>query len=154
MNKIKVIIEVCAALLVMMFLYAGLVKVLNFPKFVFDMNNQPFPNELTPLLIAGVLGSEFVIVGLLLFGKTRIKGFYLSAIVLTLFTLYITMIQLGMFAYVPCSCGGVIESFTWWQHFFFNVAFLVISVMGIVLERKNNIQEKTDPNLTAKYKSA
>src|SRR5690554_2617210 len=150
MNKRKVIVEVCAALLVMMFLYAGLVKVLNFPKFIFDMNNQPFPNDLTPFLITAVLGSEFVTVVLLLFGKTRFKGFYLSAIVLTLFTLYITMIQLGMFAYVPCSCGGVIENFTWWQHFFFNVAFLVISVVGIVLERKNHRKEKIDTNLAAK----
>lgn len=153
MNKRKILIEICAALLVMMFLYAGLVKVLNFPKFVFDMNNQPLPNQFTPLLIAGVLCSELLIVVLLMFKRTRLKGFYLSAVVLAAFTIYITMIQLGAFDYVPCSCGGVIENFTWWQHFFFNVLFLVISLVGIFLERRIDAHNDPEPDLSAKYKS-
>lgn len=152
MKNKKILIEILAALLVMMFLYAGLVKVLNFPKFIFDMNNQPFPNELTPLLIAGVLGSELLIVGLLLFKKTRLKGFYLSAIVLVLFTIYITLIQLHVFAYVPCSCGGIIENFTWWQHFFFNLAFLLISIAGIILERQFG-RDSPNKDQLMKYKS-
>ena len=44
----KVVIEIIAALLVLLFLYASVSKLLGFSLFVDEMNNQPFPNWMTP----------------------------------------------------------------------------------------------------------
>lgn len=143
MNKIK-LFKIYTALLVMIFVYAGLVKVLNFPKFVFNINNQPLPNGHTPILIARILVSELMILVLLLFQRTRLKRFYLSVIVSLLFTLYILQIQLKVFSYIPYPCGGIIESFTWRQLFFFNLLFLTIAFIGIAVERKIKVDHDTN----------
>lgn len=127
------IVVASAGLLVMMFLYAFTVKVRDFDKFFFDMNNQPFPNQFTELLVGAVLGVEIAIVLLLIFNRTRRWGFMLSAVTLAAFTIYILLVQLHAFSYVPCSCGGLIAEFTWWQHFFFNLFFLALSVAGSIL---------------------
>jgi phage shock protein PspC (stress-responsive transcriptional regulator) len=35
---------------------------------------------------------------------------------------------------LPCSCGGVLQQLSWKQHLIFNLFFLLLAVVGIVLE--------------------
>lgn len=132
----KVVIEIIAALLVLLFLYASISKLLGFSLFVDEMNNQPFPNWMTPYLVVLIPASEILIALALLFDRSRMIGFYASLILLFLFTLYATLVLFNVFDYVPCTCGGMIKKLNWWQHLLFTASFLILSITAIALAKK------------------
>jgi putative oxidoreductase len=136
----KIIIEIISSLLILLFLYASVSKWLAFKSFVGDMNNQPFPNWMTPWLVWGIPFIEVLIVLLLIFDRTRLSGLYASLALMLAFTIYTAAVLLHSFKYVPCSCGGVIRKLTWPQHLVFNLFFVGISVVGIILIKR--IQSK------------
>ena len=136
----KIIIELISSLLILLFLYASVSKWLAFKSFVGDMNNQPFPNWMTPYLVWSIPSIEVLIVLLLIFDRTRLSGLYASLVLMLAFTIYTVTVLLHAFKYVPCSCGGVIRKLTWPQHLVFNLFFVGISVAGIILLKR--IQSK------------
>ena len=89
--------------------------------------------------------SEILIAAALLFDRTRMIGFYASLVILFLFTLYAALVLFHVFDYVPCSCGGMLKKLTWRQHLLFTGAFLILSIAGIALYKRQRIaalQEK------------
>ncbi len=136
MFKRQVLLECASALLIMLFLYASVSKFLDFKTFTGEMNNQPLPNSWTPFLVWFIPCSEILISLALIAERTRLIGFYGSLVLMSLFTLYSMAILLHFFAFVPCSCGGVIKKLTWPQHLVFNLFFVTISIGGIVLQRR------------------
>jgi putative oxidoreductase len=142
MRSKKLIIEIAVLLLVFLFLYTGVSKLVDFKGFTYDLNNQPFPNGLTPVLRWIIPLTEIGIVISLLFEKSRLAGLYASAVLMSMFTLYTALVLLHVFEYVPCSCGGVIKQLTWPQHLVFNIFFVVISLLAIRAykqEEKHNL---------------
>jgi len=139
MNKRKVTLEAIAALLMLLFLYAGTSKFLEFDRFIGEMNNQPFPNSWTPFLVWTVPSLEIAIALALMFERTRMGGLIASLVLMTLFTIYTGSVLLHFFAYVPCSCGGVIRKLSWPQHMVFNLFFVAISLAGMILRRKSSL---------------
>jgi len=137
----KIIVEVISALLILLFLYTSLSKWLDFGTFTNDMNNQPFPNWMTPYLVWIIPVSEILIVLALLFEKTRLTGFWASVVLMTLFTIYTALVLLHVFNRIPCSCGGVIKKLTWNQHLIFNLFFTGISIAAIVLKKREHRQD-------------
>lgn len=136
MFKRQVLLECISALLILLFLYTSLSKFMDFHSFTDDMNNQPFSNFWTPFLIWFVPCSELLICGLLLFERTRLYGFYGFLVLMSLFTIYTILVLSHFYDYVPCSCGGVIRRLTWPQHLFFNLFFVALSTLGIILQRR------------------
>lgn len=134
MNR-KVIIEIISSLLVLLFLYASLSKFFDFKHFIGEMNNQPFPNWMTPYLVWSIPLLEIIITLALVFERTRTKGLYASLILMTAFTIYTIAILFRLFGRIPCSCGGVIEKLTWQQHLLFNLFFVAISFVAILLRK-------------------
>lgn len=138
--KRKIIIEIISSLLILLFLYASVSKWLAFKIFIGEMNNQPFPNWMTPYLVWSIPFIEvFIAIGLI-FEKTRVPAFYGSLVLMTAFTVYTVAILLHAFKYIPCSCGGVIRKLTWPQHLFFNLFFVSISLLGIWLKKRETVQ--------------
>jgi putative oxidoreductase len=76
----------------------------------------------------------------LMFERTRLAGFYASLALMIVFTIYTGIILLHFFRYIPCSCGGVIKKLTWKQHLVFNLFFVVLSILGIILKRGKYFQ--------------
>jgi hypothetical protein len=76
------------------------------------------------------------VAGMLIFKRTLLKGLWASLFLLTLFTGYIILIKLNYYGTIPCSCGGVLKDLTWTKHLFFNLFFMGISIVGILLERR------------------
>ncbi|HZH70563.1 MAG TPA: MauE/DoxX family redox-associated membrane protein [Flavobacteriaceae bacterium] len=37
---------------------------------------------------------------------------------------------------MPCSCGGVLEQLGWTEHLAFNIGFMGLGVVGILIENK------------------
>jgi putative oxidoreductase len=136
MSKKQVTLECVCALLILLFLYASVSKFLDFKTFIGQMNNQPLPNSWTPFLVWAIPLLEIAISITLLFEYTRLLGLYAALVLLIIFTVYTGIIMLHFFAYVPCSCGGVIRKLTWGQHLILDLFYLFISVLGIILKRR------------------
>lgn len=134
--KRKIVIEILSSLLILLFVYTSVSKWLDFKNFIDQMNNQPFPNWMTPILVWTLPAAEIIISGLLLFERTQLMGFLASLILMLLFTIYTILVLLNVFGRTPCSCGGVIEKLSWGQHLVFNLFFVGVALTGILLKRK------------------
>jgi putative oxidoreductase len=137
--KRKIIIEIISSLLILLFLYASVSKWLDFKLFIGEMNNQPFPNWITPYLVWSIPFIEVIIAIGLIFEKTRTPALYASLVLMSAFTIYTVAILFHAFKYIPCSCGGVIRKLTWPQHLFFNLFFVGISLLGIVMKKRESV---------------
>ncbi|WP_207514871.1 MauE/DoxX family redox-associated membrane protein [Longitalea luteola] len=138
--KRKIIIEIISSLLILLFLYASVSKWLDFKLFIGEMNNQPFPNWMTPFLVWSIPFIEVIIALGLIFERTRVPALYASFVLMSAFTVYTVAILFHAFRYIPCSCGGVIRSLTWPQHLFFNLFFVGISLWGIILKKREPVE--------------
>jgi uncharacterized membrane protein YphA (DoxX/SURF4 family) len=138
--KKDIALKIICTLLVFLFVYASVSKFANWTTFVGDMNNQPFPAFVKPILVWAVPLAELAIVTLLIFDTTRLLGLYASLLLMVAFTFYTGVVLMHFFKYIPCSCGGIIKDLSWQQHLVFNLFFVVISLIGILkypLETRN-----------------
>lgn len=126
-------------LFITMFVYAAVSKWMDFNVFVSQMHKQPFPSLFLPLLVWGIPLTELCVSLLLMLEKTRFTGLKIATGMMILFTGYIILIKLRYFGEIPCSCGGAIVQFTWVQHLYFNLFFVLIGLVAILLFRKINI---------------
>lgn len=127
----KTVAELSSALIVFLFVYAALSKLLHFRQFWGDMHNQPFPAWFAAALTVLVPLAELAIAAALLMKRRRRQGFWGAFVLMLLFTLYTAAILMGLFPRVPCSCGGVIRELGWAQHLLLNLFFLLLSITGI-----------------------
>jgi len=135
--KKNVIIEIISGLLAILFMYASLSKLLNYTTFRLQVSASPVINQFAAIVwILPVV--EIMITAMLAVNYTRKYGLYASAFLLVLFTGYICC-MLVFVEHLPCSCGGVLTKLTWKQHILFNMFFLSICLVGIVLEKKENM---------------
>jgi len=121
------------ALLILLFVYAALSKLLELERFRGQLYNQSFSHALADLLLFALPISELVTCGLLMLPLTRWYGLLSAAALMTVFTLYIALVLLGFWSRVPCSCGGVLAHLSWTQHLWFNLFFLGLSMAGLWL---------------------
>jgi putative oxidoreductase len=124
-------IQIIASLLILLFTYTALSKLIDFQSFKGQMYNQTLPKSLATILIWALPGIELFTSILLSFEKTLKAGLYFAAILMTLFTAYIGLVLMNYFGRIPCSCGGVVKVLGWKLHLFFNLFFLLLSFLGI-----------------------
>ncbi len=136
------------ALLTVLFLHTAVSKFMGFERFAYDIKNQPFPNELTPFLAWAIPTCELGIVLSFFFERTRIIGLYGSLVLMSLFTVYTSLVLSNAFEYIPCSCGGIVKYLNWKQHLVFNIFFTTISYWGIVLHKKLRMRIQQDTSIT------
>lgn len=130
--KKKVITEVIASLLIILFIYTGLMKLIDYNVFKLQLRKSPFITSYAGILSWSLPVIELTVASLLVYSKTRLKGFYASLFLMIMFTAYVYA-MLHYSDYLPCSCGGVISSMSWQQHLVFNSIFVLLSIAGIVL---------------------
>lgn len=128
---------------VALFAYAAISKLTDYYNFEFGISESPFISPFAGLLAWAVPGVELVIVLMLVIPYTRLMGLYASFVLMLLFTIYIGAMLLSA-SEIPCSCGGVLEEMSWPMHIVFNSVFVLLSAIGIFLERKRR-QLKTLP---------
>ncbi|SIN65814.1 MauE/DoxX family redox-associated membrane protein [Chitinophaga niabensis] len=133
--KKSTVLEIIVSLLVMLFLYASVSKLLDLEESREQMSKSPFITGYANFLALMVPVSEIVISVLLLIKRTRIIGLYASFCIMLAFTIYIYM-MLHYSSYLPCSCGGVLALMSWEQHFWFNVVFVLIALAGILIHSR------------------
>jgi putative oxidoreductase len=129
--KTNTLLQVISALLILLFVYTAVSKLLDFKQFEKQMYNQTVPHDLATVLIWTVPEVEIIAAFMLFFQRTRAYGLYLSGVLMFLFTGYIALVLLKFFGRVPCSCGGVMKQLGWRWHLIFNLFFLLLSFIGI-----------------------
>ncbi len=136
MQTRKTVIEIISALFVLLWCYAAVSKLLDYRTFKVQLGKSPLITEFAGFAAIAVPLSELTIAGLLLAGlyrqRYRLWGLYLSLFLMTLFTAYIIAI-LNFSYYIPCSCGGILSSLGWTEHVIFNLVFVVLAIVGIIL---------------------
>jgi len=123
--------KIASTLLILLWTYTGLDKLIQFEASRKAFLNQPMPNELEEVLAYVIPVSELLLALLLLFSITRWWGYLGSILLLTVFTSYVGLIWVGAFPRVPCNCAGILESLGWAEHFFLNLGFIGVAVWGL-----------------------
>ena len=129
--------EIICSLLIILFVYTGLNKLLDYEKFRFELGRSPFLQDLAPFIAWTLPVGELIIALLIIVKRTRLWGIYLSFALMALFTGYIWM-MLHDANDLPCSCGGVLAAMSWNDHLVFNIAFTILALIAILLQGRIN----------------
>jgi len=142
--KKELIYELITGLLVLLFLYTGLSKILDFQNFEVSMRFQHMPAWLTLPMIYLLPGSEILTAGLLVSDKTRVLGLYLFLGMMIGFSLYVGAALLHWFPKAPCPCGGVIKSLGWSPHLLLNILFVALAGFALkhYREQRKSLRHK------------
>lgn len=142
MLKRTTIIEIITVLNIILLLYTGIAKIIDYSEFKDQLSDSPilgFVSKPITLLLPWV---EFAIVLMLIIPRWRLKGLYTTFVLMILFTIYIIAL-FSISKEIPCSCGGIIELLSWKQHLIFNVAFILLNLLAIrLLKKERKVQEK------------
>ncbi|RZJ88021.1 MAG: hypothetical protein EOO20_14685 [Chryseobacterium sp.] len=123
--------KTCISLLIILWIYASGSKLLEYNSFKHELTMQHFPYKIEETLVWLLPSIEILTAGLLTATNTIKYGLIASALLLTIFTIYITLIITGIYDKAPCSCGGVLSMLSWNTHLVFNLIFLAINVWAI-----------------------
>jgi uncharacterized membrane protein len=133
--------NILSALLVLLFVYTGVSKLVDHHIFLSQLVRIPWR-----LLVSNASWFSYALPTLellismaLIIPRLRQLGYWLSAVLLISFIIFL-VIMLSQGLDLPCSCGGIIVYLTWRQHVIFNLVFTLISIWGILIERKHNIE--------------
>lgn len=134
----NIYIEVVIYAHVLLFLYAGIYKLLDYRFFAEQLRLSPIIGIWNNLFAWLVPATEIVIVLLLLWHRTKTIGLYAATGLMFLFTAYIFFL-LNFSPMVPCSCGGILSTMGWKEHLYMNAGFVLAGVVAICLGRKQTI---------------
>ena len=140
MLKRTTIIESILILNLILFIYTGISKIMEYSEFKEQLADSPilgFAATAVALLLPWV---EFAIVIMLIVPRWRLKGFYATMTMMILFTAYIIGL-LSINEELPCSCGGIIALLSWKQHLVFNIAFILLNALAIKLQKRERKEQ-------------
>ncbi len=138
-NKTLVVDIICFAYF-LLFLYVASSKLLAYEKSELEMSKSPIITDFAFLLVWLVPTIETIIAILLMIKRTIMFALYSALALMSLFTAYIIAI-LNFSDTIPCSCGGVLEKMSWNEHLVFNIIFMLMAIIAIVLQTKINEKE-------------
>jgi hypothetical protein len=150
MIKRTTIIETILVLNIILFLYTGISKIMEYSEFEEQLGDSPILGfAATPLALL-LPWVEFAIVLMLIVPRWRLKGLYATLALMVLFTVYI----IGLFSInkeLPCSCGGIIALLSWKQHLVFNSVFILLNVLAIRLQKRQKKEQAKAWNEASTY---
>lgn len=129
--------DILVAPLILILFYTALMKIIDHDAFVSNLADSPWrliaTNRLWFSWVLPVF--ELVTTISLILPRLRLIGFGLSTLLFICFIAYLSYFIFSK-SHLPCSCGGIIGYLNWPQHLMLNVIFLLISLWGIINERK------------------
>ncbi|WP_338193679.1 MauE/DoxX family redox-associated membrane protein [Flagellimonas marinaquae] len=135
-----VIVEVVCFLYVLLFVYAATSKLMDFQQFRVQLGQSPILTAYADWIAWLVPLTEYALAILLSMESTRYKALYVTLGLMTMFTTYIILV-LNFSDYIPCSCGGVLEDLGWTEHIVFNLFFIVLSIVAILLTKDSRTHQ-------------
>jgi hypothetical protein len=128
--KKLMLVQLIAALLIIIFGYAALTKITAIPRYAYVLSMAAVTEHFPSWFAYGIPIGELLVCTLLMLPGTRKMGLYISLAALIIFTVYITSLLLFS-AELPCNCGGLLEQFTWPQHVALNTMLIVVNILAI-----------------------
>lgn len=129
-------IAIISYLFVFLFIYAAISKLLDYNDFSIKIGQSPLLSPFAGYVAIGVPVLELIIAVGLLLPSWRITSLFASLCLMTAFTVYIFII-LNFSSFVPCSCGGILEKLGWTEHLIFNLVFVVLAIVGLILSENH-----------------
>lgn len=129
--KNNIILAICY-LYAFLFTYAAISKILDYHDFRIKLGQSPLLSAFAGYVAIGVPVLELIIVLMLLFPRWRISGLFASLCLMIAFTAYIFII-LNFSSNIPCSCGGILQDLGWNEHLIFNIVFILLALLGLIL---------------------
>jgi len=134
--KRSIVADSIAYFFVLLFLYTGVAKLMDIPNFRNELSASPDLGALSGIITLALPIGEILLAVMLSLPRWRLRGLYATLVLMTLFTGYvITLIIVD--DQLSCSCGGIIEALSPQQHIIFNSACVILSLVGILANRKN-----------------
>ncbi|TGV04585.1 MauE/DoxX family redox-associated membrane protein [Flavivirga rizhaonensis] len=135
----KILLEFICMLLILLFVYAAVSKLLVFDQFKIQIGQSPVLTTYTAWVAWGVPFIEIVISLMLIIPRFKLLALYAAFTLMIMFTSYILII-LNFSDFIPCSCGGVLEKLSWTEHLIFNIIFVALALIGVMIlnQKKNN----------------
>jgi hypothetical protein len=137
MRKQEIIGEIICSLLVLLFVYAAVSKLIDFQKFRVQLGQSPLITSLAGFFVWLVPAVEILVAVSLANSRLRLPGLYASFCLLTMFSAYIVAIT-HFSEFIPCSCGGLLQKMSWNEHLAFNCCFIILNIIAIILFTKND----------------
>lgn len=137
-----VFVEIITFLIIVLFMYAAVSKLLDYENFKYQLGKSPFITNISGITAWTIPAGEIIVALLLVSKRTRLFGSYASLFLMTMFAAYIYA-MLNYSYYLPCSCGGVLSEMNWSEHLWFNIGFVMLSIMNILLLTTKNNSAKT-----------
>lgn len=128
------IVYIICLLYTLLFVYAAMSKILDFENFKVQLGQSPLLSAYADYVALAVPTFELIICGLLLIPKSRVFGLFFAYSLMVMFTAYIYII-LNYSSFVPCSCGGILEDMSWNQHMVFNLVFILLSIIAVLISQ-------------------
>jgi len=123
-------VETIALLYILLFVYAAVSKLLDFKNFQVQLGQSPLLSPFANYIAWIVPVCELLIAFLIMIRKTRLIGLFSAYLLMVMFTAYIFVI-LNYTAFIPCSCGGILEKLGWTEHLIFNFIFILLAVTSL-----------------------
>lgn len=138
MNTFKLkFVEFTSYFFILLFCYASVSKIMDFDNFQVQIGQSPLLSAYAGVISYGVILVEVVIVIFVSIKKLRTIGLYGSTAIMSAFTIYIFLI-LNYSDFVPCSCGGILESLGWTEHLFFNLFCVIIGTIAVFISERTS----------------
>lgn len=128
MKKQTYILIAITVILLTLWVPTSLNKILYFESFKHNVHNQPFNKNIAKVIVYSIPLLEIITAVFIVIPKYRLRGFILSTILMSIFTIYIAAALLNVWDKLPCGCGLIITGMTWQEHLWFNLIFLILSV--------------------------
>jgi hypothetical protein len=133
--KKKTILEAITILLILLWCYSGAVKLLEYNEFSAQLQSSPLLKGMGSFVAVALPSGEILTAVLLLSPKTKTIGLVTSAVLLSLFTVYISCLFIFFSTKIPCSCSGIIEHLGWKGHLVFNLTALILIIIALRIQR-------------------
>ena len=127
---INYITIVTCYLLVFLFTYTGVSKLIDHEVFEAAILRSPIIRQQAPIISWLIPVIELLIAVMLLLQQYRKAGLLLSLLLLIIFTAYIGYMILFI-PNLPCSCGGVLKELSWGNHLLFNSFFILLILISL-----------------------
>ena len=132
--KRSTIVEIISVLMLSLFLYAAIAKIMDYSVFREQLAESPVLKPFSGFIAWSLPAVEILVGILLIVPRWRLKGLYLSLGLLLAFLVYI-IVMMATSDHLPCSCGGLLEQLSWKGHIIFNSIFAVMAAVAISMEK-------------------
>lgn len=130
----RTIILVISILFMVLFLYTGISKLLEYKEFNYQLRQLSIFKSFVAELTWMIPGIELAVCIMLIIKRWRLQALFTSFILMTLFTFYVIAIS-QLSYYISCSCGGVLEMLPNDMHIVLNIALSLLALTALYLEK-------------------